>query len=493
MSTIQRKIASRKTMVIGYDGLDLAWLEPLVASGELPAFATLMKRGMVGKLRSVTNMTTGPTWASFSTGVSPEQHRVIHDFYHLPNQYGLRPVNGDDLFGPTFWDVAGDHGKQVIVLNVPITYPVRPVKGVILAGIDAPSEHASAFCYPPDAYRRLDQHGIDYLIDCGLASYMQQGNVAAGIAAVERETEGRTQAAEFFMQELEWDLLTVVYSLPDVWQHYFWQSTSTKWKTDILIDGYRQIDRHLAKLLAYLPDDGLVIICSDHGFGPLTGTRDHLNQWLVKQGWLRFDQRRSHSWGQRIGGVFLSQIRQHMSFRTRQRILAAVPFIRRHVETNLRMGGIDWTETRAYAALDHLEVWINVERRQPAGSVKPKEYEAVCDQISADLLAWRDPTSDAPYVLSVERIGDVEQSDAPYLSPDLRLVWNEECVAPDLHPLITGDHAPEGTLIIAGPGVAPGRVDGAHLTDIAPLVLRGMGIPIPEFMTIDFAEQVITE
>jgi predicted AlkP superfamily phosphohydrolase/phosphomutase len=67
-------------MVVGLDGLTLTRLLPLVKAGQLPTFARLIQSGAYGILRSVTNMTTGPTWASFATGCQPAEHGIWHDF-----------------------------------------------------------------------------------------------------------------------------------------------------------------------------------------------------------------------------------------------------------------------------------------------------------------------------------------------------------------------------------------------------------------------------
>jgi len=475
--------ARRRVMVIGLDGLTLKLLLPLAAAGELPTFARLLQGGAHGELRSVTNMTTGPTWASFATGCGPARHGILHDFHHQPGSYALRPTGGRDLRAPAFWRLASDAGRAAIVLNVPHSYPARPLRGVLLAGIDAPGERAPGFDTPPGSYRELRRAGIDYMIDCGLASYMQAGRVTAGAAAVERETEGRTRAAEHFMRRHDWDLLVVVYSLPDVWQHYYWAALSAapdRAGRERIYDGYRMIDRHLARLLAYLPADGLAIVCSDHGFGPLCGTRDQVNRWLAGQGLLRYREDRRRGLLARLARAALAQARGRISFRRRQQLLAAIPALRRAVETRLRVGGIDWTGTQVYAALDHQELWINLRRRQPAGCVAPADYDALCERVAAALLAWRDERG-RPYVRAVQR--------RPYpdpppgcLPPDLLLEWNRAAAPPGLHPLISGDHEPEGALIVAGAGVRPQRLKGCSLVDIAPLALHGLGLAPPAEM-----------
>jgi len=63
-----------RLMALGLDGLSLQVLLPLAQAGELPHFARLLERGAWGMLLSVANITTGPTWSSFSTGCSPAHH-----------------------------------------------------------------------------------------------------------------------------------------------------------------------------------------------------------------------------------------------------------------------------------------------------------------------------------------------------------------------------------------------------------------------------------
>ena len=44
------------------------------------------------------------------------------------------------------------------------------------------------------------------------------------------------------------------------------------------------------------------------------------------------------------------------------------------------------------------------------------------------------------------------------------------------------NHAQDGLLIMAGPGIEPGPADGMHLLDVAPTVLELLGIEVPGSM-----------
>lgn len=485
MQAIENSNRKPKVLVIGLDGLSLKVLLPLINRGELPTFSILLKQGAYGILKSVTNMTTGPTWASFSTGCHPQNHGILHDFHHQTNSYRLNPTFGGNCRRPAFWQLASEKGFKTLVINVPHTYPAQKVNGVLLAGIDAPGENAPGFDFPPGAYKQLRRAGIDYLIDCGLASYMQADRMAEGIVALERETEGRTRTLEYFMQQAPWDLAVAVYSLTDVWQHYFWRSfpvNSNPADHDLIRAGYRLIDQHLARLLAHLPEDGTVLLCSDHGFGPLCGTRDFLNTWLEEKGWLSYQPGRQQSFLARLVAILLAQMRKRVSFRFRQQVLASFPALRRRVETQLRIGSIAWERTQVYAALDHQELWLNLRGRQPQGCVEPQNYAELSNRVSKELLSWRDEKSGLPLINTVQRQPYDSIGDESILPPDLLLEWNPDAVSIQHHPLITGDHAPDGMIIVHGPGIQNRELAPSSLLDVAPVVLQVLGIPIPDFV-----------
>lgn len=475
----------RKVMAIGLDGLTLELLLPLVRRGELPTFARLLARGRHGVLRSVGNTSTGPTWASFATGCYPRRHGILHDYHHEPDGYGLRPTRGGDRRGAAFWEVAGDAGFRVIVLNVPHTFPVGRVNGVILAGIDAPGEWAAGFAYPPESWRELKRHVGSYMIDSGAQSYFLAQRAGASSTAralaeaeVARETEGRTRAAEHFMGRLDWHLMVVVYSLPDLWQHYFWAHLAEPGAPGraVIEGGYRLMDEHLARLLAHLPDDGLAIVFSDHGFGPLCGTRDDLNAWLAAHSLLTFRDKRRSGLARRVLGGALGQVRRHTSYRRRQQLLATLPPLRRAIDTSLRMGAIDWAGTQAYAAIDHTELWLNVRGRQRQGTVDPADYDATCSHLANLLLDWRD--AEGRRLIKDVHIRPYDGVALPCgLPPDLALEWDPSTARPNLHPAMSGDHTLEGTLIVAGGGVAQGSLPACSLVDVAPLALAGLGLP----------------
>ena len=59
--------------------------------------------------------------------------------------------NFGNVHGDTLWDVAGRAGKRCIVLNIPNTYPARPLNGLLVSGFVAVNLERAV--YPPSCCR----------------------------------------------------------------------------------------------------------------------------------------------------------------------------------------------------------------------------------------------------------------------------------------------------------------------------------------------------
>ena len=95
-----------KVLIVGLDGATFDLIKPWVASGDLPTFASLLKQGSYGALRTVLPPLTAPAWSSMVTGTNPGKHGLV-DFWarDLPG-YGFRLLNASSRARPTLWDAA---------------------------------------------------------------------------------------------------------------------------------------------------------------------------------------------------------------------------------------------------------------------------------------------------------------------------------------------------------------------------------------------------
>src|SRR5437870_5869298 len=149
-----------KVLIIGLDGATWRVLEPWARNGRLSNLAVLMARGSWGPLRSTVPALTLPAWSSLATGRNPGGHGVFAFRRLRPDRYdspGL--ASASDLRAPTLWEIAGRAGVRVGVVNVPPSYPIRPVNGFVVSCLLTPP--GERFTNPPELARELDGYRID--------------------------------------------------------------------------------------------------------------------------------------------------------------------------------------------------------------------------------------------------------------------------------------------------------------------------------------------
>jgi len=141
-----------KVVVICIDGLDWDLAGPLVEAGRMPNLERIAARGVRCDLRSISRDERVRTpWLSIGAG------RVLRESASLPafRQDGTRYPGTETWGGRPFWEVLGERGVTVGVVNWPYTWPVSPVNGWIATnGIAAAPEDGwdpiSDLTWPPE-------------------------------------------------------------------------------------------------------------------------------------------------------------------------------------------------------------------------------------------------------------------------------------------------------------------------------------------------------
>jgi predicted AlkP superfamily phosphohydrolase/phosphomutase len=139
-------------------------------------------------------------------------------------------------------------------------------------------------------------------------------------------------------------------------------------------------------------------------------------------------------------------------------------------------------------------VRLNLTGREPAGRLAPgPEAEAAAGWLTARLQRLEDADTGAPVVRRVLRTRDHYAGPHIDALPDLVVQWNREgwvraVRSDDVGTLEggypgprSGDHTPEGLLVLSGPEAAPGAVlPAVAVQDIAPTVAALLGTEMPE-------------
>jgi len=140
-----------KVLVIGLDGATFDLIKPFAAQGQLPHLKKLMDAGAWSELSSTIPPVTASAWTSFMTGKNPGAHGLFDFMQRRKGSYDLVPVSSGERDGKTLWEVAGDAGRKVIVMGVPVTYPPTPVNGLLVTGMLTPRGAKNSTIWPAES------------------------------------------------------------------------------------------------------------------------------------------------------------------------------------------------------------------------------------------------------------------------------------------------------------------------------------------------------
>jgi predicted AlkP superfamily phosphohydrolase/phosphomutase len=508
--------AKHRVWIIGLDGATFELIKPWARDGELPTFARLLDNGAQGALRSPIPQSP-PAWTSFMTGKNPGKHGIFEFVQPRRGSYEVELTNGAFRRAETLWHILSRYGRNVGVVNVPMTFPPEPVNGFLISGFDTPYGSTS-FTYPPELCEAIRSRLGKYTFFPVITGVP----LRQVIENFHETIDLREQVMKFLFESYDLDFFMMVFNATDSTQHLCLQSydgTPENAEQMVgLLSVYKRLDRFLADLLDRLPANTSLVIMSDHGGGPLC-SYVNLDHWISKQGWLRYAADSSETAARQQRARWLAKgVTLAKSFVPAmiKKQLRQVKGLKAAVDGVTTPPRLDWARTRAYTCTSQ-GVYINLRGRQPQGIVEPgDEYEALRAQIAAALMELKDPETHAPIVAQVHRKEDFFWGPCIDIAPDLYIHWQDDAylswsddqqpryqlfrkshalgydeVVPDqTKSVATGCHRQEGIFILYGEAARPGQIiEDAQLIDMAPTVLALMGEPVPK----DMDGRVLTE
>jgi predicted AlkP superfamily phosphohydrolase/phosphomutase len=503
-------MAAEKVLIIGLDGATWTVLEPWIKDGTLPQLARLRARGCWGDLRSTIPPLTAPAWSSLLTGKNPGKHGVFH-FVALDDEpatsadRAVETVDSRSIQSSTLWDILGHYERRVGVMNVPMSYPPRPVNGFMIGCMLTPPG-ARNFTYPPELASRLSGYQIDLdrFIDHKPFARDEQGQklkreIKPDLQLV-REfyemEEKRALTAQSLMGSEPWDVFMVVFAATDRMGHYLWPyhraadldgSELGQELHEAIRRLYIRLDEHIGAMADLAGPEAAVIIMSDHGMGPIYHKNTHWNNWLYRQGYLSIDQSKKASadaWLLRLG-IPRDKIR---------RLAQRVPGLYRsrafQKAKAAPTAAIDYARSQAY----YVRIFdpVGGVRLQGAGSNR----EALRDELMEAMSNVVDPDTGRPVIRQIFRREDCYAGPRAAGLPDIILVMCPEYGSSDrlsnYSAIVTdrpqigdpGGHHLEGIFVATGAGIQrrPEPLAGLKIEDVAPAVLHLLGLPVPSDM-----------
>jgi predicted AlkP superfamily phosphohydrolase/phosphomutase len=479
-----------RTLLLGLDGACFSILDALIDAGVMPFIGELRERGMSATLMSTVNPLTPPAWTTIMTGRSPGNHGIF-DFIRAEERgqsvfFALNTSRERRV--ETIWEIASRQQKRVTTLNFVGMAPPRPIAGHSISGF-IPHRHLRRAMWPPTLFDELqalpDFNRRELAMDLDLEKKSIQGLPEADyedwVGLHRRREKQWFEIAQWLMTNDPSDLTALVFDGVDKVQHVFWRyldpelfraedATPAERKIrEMCLAYYRDIDSYMRALVELAGPDTRTFVVSDHGFGP-TWEVFYLNVWLAERGYLAWREQSDHD---ESGALTVHRLKSHV-------------------------GMLDWHRTTAFC-LTPSSNGVTIRRAEAGGSgVSADEYEAFRRRIADELLAWRDPQTGEPVVVSVRTREDAYQGAVMDKAPDLLLTLRDSGFVSILNadrplrrrPEILGTHRPEGIFFAAGPGIQPGRrAAPIALVDVAPTALYSVGLPVPS----DFEGQVPTD
>ncbi len=506
----QRK---KRVVAVVFDGGTWEIIKPLAKQGKMPTIASLLKRGKWGYLKSTFPPLTCPAWFSLSTGKNPGKLGMFNFFTMKKGSYEFKIFDNNDLTGHReLWDLLNEARITCAVINNPVAYPPKKVDRYMVAGFMTPSKE-SDFTYPPKLKEKLDQIADDYEIDSTHSEAIADDELLENALRVLGK---RTKVFEFFMKDKSLDFLLLTYTATDRVCHQFLNKVYSKNEGEgreanlRLEKFFGELDSSLREVISHLRDEDYFFLFSDHGFGK----RDkgfYINQWLIDNGYLTVKRKITKEQGTNYIKIksLLHLVSASLPYRvlrfllrrmgvwealkkklkpTPQRFSQPIEGEGISVLKLINQGGIDWKKTKAITIPGG--IYLNTVDR-PLGIVKEGERELLRDELIAKLGDVRDPQTGKKIKIEAVKPEDHYWGDLIDQAPDIQLViedyeWgkirNISNRGEWVGDLKLAHHREEGMILVLGPGVEKGIIEGAEIVDLAPTILSLYNLAVPRDM-----------
>lgn len=467
-------MSDERILIVGLDGASPGALRQWAGEGAMPFLGRALDEGASGVLRSSIPPYTPTAWTSIVTGVNPGRHGVFSFTRRTPDGREVLVDSGVCRSKP-LWELLAEAGTPSVVVNVPITYPPRPFDGVLVSGMGTPPD-AERFTFPDSIRETVGSVAPGYVPDVPVTDVARSSPNAAlkALGSIRRATTDRLRLMEALLADRPWRFGMMVLEGPDRIQHLFWKAIEPGAPDSPLrervLEAYSEMDAGIQRLVgaatAHAPTT--VLFVSDHGFQSLEWLCS-LNNHLRARGFLRLEAvgasmrvaRAAPVWARRAAARLLAGSRSRSSWSSdpvdRDRSIAFAGTVFEQAVHVRPTGGASEDEGRRAAVRAALR-----ELPGPDGGL------AVREVLSRDEIYEGPFVNEAPDLFPIFGIRGVMI--VPRLSTSK--LWE-----PVREP--HGTHHEDGTFIAIGPGVGRRANVAARTEDIAPTVLRLLGLPIP--------------
>ncbi|MFP8953673.1 alkaline phosphatase family protein [Natrialbaceae archaeon A-arb3/5] len=495
-----------ETLLIGIDAGSLSVFDRLFERDRIPTIRRLCSDGVAAPLESQIPPWTPSAWPSIYTGVNPGKHGAIGFVGY--DGYDWHVTSNDDVEAHPLWTLLDRHGHSSVVVNAPVTHPPDEFDGALIPGFLGPENPT---CHPEGLLDDVRDAIGEYRL---YPSYTRDDDSIPDeekMAEYRRLIEMRGAAFRHLVGEYDPDFGFVQFQKTDTVFHEF---AGDQVKVEAV---YEATDEEIEAILEACDPDRVFLV-SDHGMGSYDGYEFRINEFLRDEGFLETTtggkgmpswtpMRRQLREGEECDSWEPGTAARAASIAARFGITA------RRVRTTLERVGladlavkyapggvsrtaneqVDFAASTAYVrARTELGVRINLEGREPEGTVPPEEYEERREALIHTLQRVETPDGEPFFETVAPREqyfhGDnVERTvDVVAIPNDFEHTLSEQLDAGDsgyFGPAEPWNHKMDGVFVATGDGIdEDASLDHANLFDVAPTVLASMGVPYSDRM-----------
>lgn len=228
-----------KLAVVGLDSADWTRLDPWLP--HLPNLAAIRKEGVTGDLESCHPPVTIPAWKCYSTGKNPGKLGVFWFAYPDFQTRRLTLTETGGLAG-NVWDYLANS----LVVNVPGTFPPRPIDGILVAGFPCPD--GEPFASPSWVQPQLGDYRVNPTIPPGEEGFPEEAG---------RLMQSRFDLFLRLARKHDFGQVTI-FHIDEL--HHLYGSEA------LVLEAWKAIDRGIGRVMEVADN---VVLVSDHGSGPM--------------------------------------------------------------------------------------------------------------------------------------------------------------------------------------------------------------------------------
>ncbi|MFT5195435.1 MAG: putative AlkP superfamily phosphohydrolase/phosphomutase [Cellvibrionaceae bacterium] len=464
---------SPKLFVIGLDCAPPEQLFDEFGDDLIPNLRRLMQRGSYREMYSSIPAITVPAWSSMTSSRDPGSMGFYGFRNRRDHSYDNRFIaNGVAVKNKRVWELLDEVGKKSIIVGVPQTYPVKPLKhGHVVSSFLTPSTTNPRITWTHPAELRDEINGLlapeAYDVDIPQFRTNDKEFFLKQLYDMSRK---RYKVLRYLLDKKAWDFFMFVEMGTDRLNHAMWAYHDTSHRKhdpdspyiDAIRDYYKYLDGEIGTLLERLPAETHVIVVSDHGAKKMDGGIC-INEWLVRKGYLVLKN------DPPVGAI-----------------------------STLEKLEVDWAKTTVWGDGGYYaRIFMNVEGREPEGAIPAADYETFRDKLIADLKSIPAPDG-SPLDTRCFKPEETYQM-VNGVAPDVlvyldNLGWRsvgsfghegiytfENDTGPD-----DANHAENGVWVYSPPAdvdpLSGQKLANIQLMDFAPTVLDLMGVDIPADM-----------